>query len=145
MIENTEHTTIVGKDFPAIAIEQIRKAQNSIKIIVYDWRWYPTQTGSPTQQFNNEIVMANKKGIEVKAITNIKDVVNTLKGAGIRAKQLETSRLVHVKLMIIDDKHIIIGSHNYTQNAFNLNYELSVLIKNYPDIERVLTFFNNLF
>lgn len=144
MAYETEFKTLVGKEFANEAIKLISTAANSIKIIVFDWRWYPTEISSPVQQFNNAIIAARKRGIEVKAITNYDHITAILKKEGIIAKKLYTEKLMHVKLMIVDDRHIIIGSHNYTQNAFSLNLEVSILIKDYPDINRLLDFFNRL-
>ena len=47
-------------------------------------------------------------------------------------------------MMLIDDNVLIIGSHNYTQNAFTMNFEASVIIKNSPEIKRFIEYFNNL-
>lgn len=145
MNENTNITPIIGKEYPQKAIEMIKKANNSIKIIVFDWRWYPIETGSSVQQFNHEIIKAHNRGCEVKAICNMSNIVELLKREGIKIKKLETKKLVHAKLMIIDDKNIIIGSHNYTQNAFTLNHELSVVITNCPVVQRFIDYFNNLY
>jgi len=137
--------SIVGNEFSPKAVEQINKAVKSIKIIVFDWRWYPTEAGTPMQNFNQSILNAKKRGLQVQIITNNQGIVKTFIEQGINAKQLKSKRLLHVKLMIIDDKHIITGSHNYTQNAMTINYEFSFLIYNCPQIERCLKFFNNLF
>jgi len=136
---------IVGKEFPEIVSDQVRHAVHSIKIIVFDWRWYATEPGSPIQKFNQTIIDAHKRGVKIQAISNIPDIVRILKEQGISAKKLATTKLVHAKIMIIDEKNIVIGSHNYTQNAFNINYELSVLIGNCAGAERFVKYFNNLF
>ena len=46
-----------------------------------------------------------------------------------------------VIMMVIDDDFVVIGSHNYTQNAFTMNRELSVIISN----ENTFCDFNNFF
>jgi phosphatidylserine/phosphatidylglycerophosphate/cardiolipin synthase-like enzyme len=145
MPNETTIIPLVGNEFPKEVTEMINLADHSIKIVIFDWRWYPTDPSSSLQVFNRAITNAHKRGVEVKAISNIEEIVTILKPFGIKIKKLETKRLVHTKLMIIDDKHIIIGSHNYTQNAFTLNYEFSVMITNCPDIQRYLDYFNNLF
>jgi len=47
--------------------------------------------------------------------------------------------------MIIDGKIAILGSHNYTKNAFNLNHEVSIITRDKTDIEELQVYFNNLF
>jgi len=136
---------IVGKEYPLVVTELINQAKNSIKIIVFDWRWYPNDPASPAQIFNNSILQAHKRGCEVKAICNMPDIVATLKPEGLKIKNITTKRLVHAKMIIIDNKHVIIGSHNFSQNAFSQNYEFSVVIANTPNIERYTEFFDFLY
>lgn len=136
---------IIGKEYPDVAIKAIEEAKNSLKILVFDWRWYPNDPGSVAQRFNNSVVQARQRGIEIKAITPVKETVRRLQEQRIQGKNLDTGKLVHPKLMIVDDKHVIIGSHNFTMNAFTRNYELSVLIKNCDCIDKFLDYFNNLF
>ena len=145
MENNTQPNIIIGSEFPKQIIPLIKAAQHSIKIIVYDWRWYPSDIGSPCQRFNHEIIQAHRRGINIEVITNIDQVIRTLNEQGIKARRLQSKRLVHVKLMIIDDTDAIIGSHNYTQNAFTLNYELSIHLPKMEGIDRLLTFFNKLY
>lgn len=136
---------IVGKEFPKKVIPLIENAKKSIDIIVFDWRWYPQTPGSPVQLFNQAIIRAVKRGVQVRAIANTDDIVKTLNDFGASAKKLSTPALVHVKLMIIDDELAIIGSHNYTESAFLMNYELSVIVDDPVVVDRCKTFFNNLF
>jgi len=140
-----EITIIIGKEYPDVASKLIAEAQKSLKILVFDWRWYPHDPGSVAQRFNNSVVRARQRGIEIKVITPVKETVRRLQEQRIQSKNLDTGKLVHPKLMIIDDKHVIIGSHNFTMNAFTRNYELSVLIKNCDCIDKFLDYFNNLF
>jgi phosphatidylserine/phosphatidylglycerophosphate/cardiolipin synthase-like enzyme len=136
---------IIGKEYPDVASKLIAEAQKSLKILVFDWRWYPHDPGSIAQRFNNSVVQARQRGIEIKAITPVKETIRRLQEQRIQGKNLDTGKLVHPKLMIIDDKHVIVGSHNFTMNAFTRNYELSVLIKNCDCIDKFLDYFNNLF
>lgn len=138
-------TPIICQDFIDIIIPEINKAEKSIKIIVYDWRWYHTAIGSPAQKFNSAILQAHKRGVKIQVITNIKHVIGILASCGIAAKKIITNKTVHSKIMIIDDKDLVIGSHNYTQNAFTLNFETSVLITDFDQIQRFIDFFNTLY
>lgn len=145
MNNETEIKTLVGSDFAPEVINEIENAKSSIKIVVFDWRWYSTEIGSNGQKFNSAIIESAKRGVDVKVITNNVYTIQILKEQGINAKKLATGRLVHVKLMIIDETDVIIGSHNYTQSAMTTNYEFSVLIKQCPEIQRYLDFFVTLF
>ena len=135
---------IVGKEFPAKVIPLINDARQSIRIVVFDWRWYPTQPGNPVQIFNQALIGAARRGVKVQAILNFEDIANVLRAEGIEAKKLITKNLVHVKLMIIDNDWVVIGSHNYTQSAFTANMEVSVALDDPPIIARFVDYFTNL-
>jgi len=135
---------ILGKEFTDKVIPFIDQAKKSVHIVVFDWRWYPNDVGSPAQLFNQSIVRASKRGVEVLAVTNFDSIAKTLARCGVIAKKLAEPALVHVKLMLIDGKIAILGSHNYTQNAFCLNYEVSAIIDDVPTTERLQEYFRNI-
>ena len=136
--------TIIGKEFSKKVIPLIEKAKYSIAIIVYDWRWYPDQIGAEIQIFNNAIGNSRKKGLGIKVITNTKNTIKILTSLNIQAKELASKKMLHTKLMIIDDEIVILGSHNYTMNAFTTNYELSVILQDKEIVKRLKFYFENL-
>ncbi len=137
--------SIIGKQFPIKVIPLIEKAKREIKIVVFDWRWYPNDLGHPVQLFNQAIIQAKRRGVKVQAIVNNKEIVNILKNEGCEAKKLLTSRLVHSKMIIVDDELLIIGSHNYTQSAFTMNHEASVVVDDQESLKGFIKYFNNLY
>ena len=137
--------TIIGKQFPQKVIPLIDAAKRSIDIVVFDWRWYPQDPGASVQLFNQALVRAVRRGVKIRAIANNDEIINTLKSVGIEAKKLLSKKLVHVKLMILDNQKVVVGSHNYTQSAFQMNFELSVLLDKPLNISDFFSFFNNLF
>lgn len=136
--------TIVGKEFAEKVIPLIKQAKYTINIVVYCWWWYPDQIGSNIQKFNNAIIDAAKKGVNIKVMANEYPTIAVLKRNGIKARKIETTRKVHAKLMIIDNKIAIIGSHNYSMGAFTTNYEISVITQDEEVVNRLKQFFNNL-
>ena len=136
--------SIIGSEFPKIVIPKIDEAKNSIKIVVFDWRWYPNNPSNSVQLFNQSIVRAVRRGVRVSALANSDDIISTLKQVGVDAKRTFTKNLVHAKLMIIDDRIVIIGSHNYTQNAFTMNYEISSMFDDEISSKDFINFFKSL-
>jgi len=137
--------TIIGSEFPKKIIPLIDNAVNSIDIIVFDWRWYPQDPGAPVQLFNQAIVRAVRRGVKVRALANNDEIIRTLIANGVDAKRVRSKNLLHCKLMIIDSGLVVIGSHNYTQNAFQINLEVSVVFEDSYAANRLQVFFNNLF
>ena len=137
--------TIIGKQFPDKVIPIIDNSKISVDIIVFDWRWYPQDPGASCQLFNQAIVRAVRRGVKVRAIVNNLQIVSILKSLGCEAKKLLTTKLVHCKMMIVDDEIVVTGSHNYTQSAFQMNLELSVILYKPENMDSFNNFFNNLF
>lgn len=135
---------IIGKQFPKVVIPLIENAKSSIKVVVFDWRWYPNDPANPVQLFNQAIVRAVRRGVRVEAVANSEEIINTLKSVGCQAKKLLSKNLVHAKLMVIDEKIVIIGSHNYTQSAFSMNHEISAMFGDCETAKQFLQFFDSL-
>lgn len=140
-----QNEILISRDYPKKVIPLIKGAKKSIDIIVFDWGWYPDEIGEPIQIFNNCIYNANKHGVKVRALVQKRLIKVILDKCEIEAKLLHSNKLLHIKLMIIDDEIAILGSHNYTKNAFNLNYEVSVIIRDFKSILELKNYFNNLY
>lgn len=136
--------TIIGKEFPEKVIPLFDSAKSSIHIIVFDWRWYPDDPANPAQLFNASLVRAISRGVIVSALVNSKSLADTLRKVGVDVKVVNTKNLMHAKIIIIDEKDVVIGSHNYTQSAFTTNFEFSVLLDDGIDTLPFLNFFNML-
>jgi len=137
--------SIFGDEFPKKVLPLIESAKSNIKIIVFDWRWYPSDPGCACQLFNNALIRARKRGVIVSVLTNCDDTLQVLRQNGIIAKKPISKRLLHSKMMIIDQKILIIGSHNYTQNAFTSNFEASAILLGCDDLAKFDQYFNSLF
>ncbi len=140
-----ENEILISGEFSKKMIPLIKKAKRSIDIIVFDWGWYADEMGEQIQIFNNAIFNANKHGVKVRALVQKRLVKVILESLGIESKVLHSKYLLHIKLMIIDGEIAVLGSHNYTKNAFNLNYEVSVIIKDSKSLDRLKEYFKNLY
>jgi len=139
------HELALGKDFPIKLIPLIKQARQSIDIIVYDWRWYADQVGSINQKFNQEIGAASRRGVKVRALLNSEQIIAPLRVFDIEARRIPSGKQLHTKLMVIDRKISILGSHNYTKNAFSINFEASIIIEDEQTAQEFTTYFENLF
>lgn len=140
-----QNEILISREFPKKVIPLIKNAKQSIDIIVFDWGWYPDEIGEQIQIFNNAIYNANRKGVKVRAVVQKRLIKEILFRLGVDVKILHSNKLLHIKLMIIDGQIAILGSHNYTKNAFNLNYEVSIIIKDEKSVSRLKYYFNNIF
>lgn len=135
---------IIGREYPDVIIDLVKQSKHSIKILIYDWRWYQNEVGSRIQTFNNEILQAVNRGVDITVLANNNFVASILKDSRIKIKKVNTQKVMHVKMVIFDNQYLLLGSHNLTKNAFELNHEMSVLLDDKNSISKCNLFFDNL-
>lgn len=135
---------IIGREYPDVITKLTKEAKQSIKILMYDWRWYPTEQGSKIQKFNNEIIQSSRRGVDVNVLINSRSNFDYNVFEYFKIKRVNSSKVMHVKMLIFDSKYLVIGSHNLTKNAFSLNHEVSILSDDQEAIKRCEDFFNSL-
>lgn len=135
---------IISNKFPETVIPRIEESKTKIDILVFDWRWYPQDIGCSIQLFNNAIIRKASQGVKIRAILRENYTAKILKENNIKAKVKDFDRLIHTKLMLIDEEITIIGSHNYTKNAFEKNLECSILIFSKKLNKELSDYFGNL-
>jgi len=135
---------IIGREYPDKIIEAVKSAKNEIRILMYDWRWYSHQPAARIQKLNNELLAAVRRGVKVRAVLNMPHILQILKNNGIDVKVADTAKTMHIKMVIIDDKKLFVGSHNLSINAFELNHEMSVYLEDPASILRCTKFFESL-
>ncbi len=99
--------------------------------------------------FENALKEAVGRGVDVRVIVNVdivkdrkfktqRETLERLKDAGVKVRVLNVRYLgkernygvVHSKVVLVDDKLILAGSHNWTLSACYENRELSILVEN---------------
>lgn len=55
-----------------------------------------------------------------------------LKKCKVDVRYLQESRTIHAKVLIVDSKHMITGSHNWSIRSFTRNFELSLYLYDSP-------------
>lgn len=70
--------------------------------------------------------------------------ISVYKLKGKLAKSKKYHGIMHMKMALIDNKHVIFGSANWTYSAFNNNYELLYITQNYAIAKKFLRYFHDL-
>lgn len=135
---------LIGREYADDLISSVQNSKQSIKILMYDWRWYKDQPGARIQKFNQEILTAKKRGVDVRVILNQGHIKRILESYKIKVFVTNAGRTMHIKLILIDNKILFIGSHNLSINAFEINLEMSLKIFDQSVIDRCNHFFSNL-
>jgi phosphatidylserine/phosphatidylglycerophosphate/cardiolipin synthase-like enzyme len=93
------------------------------------------------------LAKAVKRGVEVKVILEatgrLNDELNTqnrqtgklLEEKGVKVYFDSPRTTTHTKMIVIDEKLLILGSHNLTQSALKYNNEISIMLSS-PDLAK---------
>ena len=135
---------IIGKEFVNKVVPLIERAKESIKIIVFDWRLYQHDPSNPVSKLVLALKGAIERGVRVQVLLSNDLVRAQLSTLGFECKRLYSDKLVHAKIMLIDDRVAVIGSHNYTQNAFQMNLEVSVALDLYTRDNDLKEYFDHI-
>ncbi len=144
------HTNIDGQDVNVYfspqgyamyrgVIPLIRKAKQSIDVSIF----FLTHNN-----VSRELVKAKQRGISVRVILDATAASNGyskhqyLRDNGIQVKVENWGGKMHMKSAIIDSKHLIIGSMNWTKAGESKNDENTLIIKNAKDASAYQRFYN---
>lgn len=137
--------SLIGKKYAEVLLEHIRKARESIDIMMFDWRFYEG-AHHIIQQINRELIhAANNRGVKVRAIVNFGYIMTPLADTKIKIVKSGSPRTMHNKVVIIDKTSVYVGSHNLTLNGSVRNHEASVLVVDPVVANDYLTYFNHLY
>jgi len=130
---------LTNKDYLSALIKGIDEAQNEIFISIFSFKAGVHKNSYP-DRIVGHLAKAVKRGVDVKVILEatgrLNDELNTQnrqtgklleeKGVKVYFDSLRTT--THTKMIVIDQRMLILGSHNFTQSALKYNNEISILL-----------------
>ena len=102
-------------------------------------------------QIRDSLIRAAGRGIEVRVFlersgyddklndTNRK-VASQLTAGGVKVIFESPKTTTHNKMVVIDRRYAIVGSHNFTQSALKYNHELSLLVDDRKLAEKLVSY-----
>jgi len=142
--------------FPAVHT-LLKKAKESVYLIMHQIRYYETHPQSSANIFCDELIAAAKRGVKVKAIIEQsdlemfldsseknRDVGYRLVKGGVSVYFDPSKTTTHCKLLVVDQRYTVIGSTNWSYYALDKNYESSVLIDSIDTANYFIEYFEKL-
>ncbi|WP_152514463.1 phospholipase D-like domain-containing protein [Chrysiogenes arsenatis] len=136
-------TPVFDRDYLPKAREIIGKARHSIDVAIYMFKT-ANEHNNASADLQEELIRAAKRGVKIRVLfdhpgketdfiyeANI-DTARELLAFGIECYFDNPKRRMHAKMMVIDNRFTLLGSHNYTVSGMNHNDEASVLIDSEP-------------
>jgi len=136
----------IGSDFPKVVTPILQEAQQSIDIIIYEWKWYSHESAGGVEKFNLAIQAAARRGCKVRVFMNIESfghaltkingrTASMLQLSGVDVKFGQIGVATHAKMIIVDGRYLVLGSHNFSKGSFSRNQEASICVEG-PDAVR---------
>lgn len=125
---------ISSSQFVQKVVPRIDATMHTIDCVVFQWRLALHDEKSPVTILIRALQSAVMRGVRVRIIVNSETLRARLAGCGFDVKHIYQRKLLHVKMMVLDDRTAIVGSHNYTDSAMRHNLELSIAAY-FPDKE----------
>jgi len=145
-IERTDRTNgatslVLDRDYAMRVVELINRAEREIKLCIYAWRSYPESPESAIQKFNTALIRAHNRGVKIRCIVDGYNVKTQLERMGFEVCYIGRYKTMHTKALIVDDREMLMGSHNLTQRAFETNFESSLYITEHEPVLQFCEYF----
>jgi len=137
---------LTNQDYLPSLIKAFDEAQSEIFVSIFSFK-----AGVHKNSYPDRILMhlakAVKRGVDVKVILEttgrVNDELNTqnrqtgklLEEKGVKVYFDSPRTTTHTKMIVIDEKVLILGSHNMTQSALRYNNEISIMLSS-PDLAK---------
>ncbi len=149
-----EISVLIDRDYYSSLISDFKKANESILVAMYLMVYDPDDPLDWANDLIRELINARERGVNVTVVIEYRtytgymdsnlEEYNYLSANGVNVKLDEESDTDHMKLVIIDDKIVYIGSHNWSESALYYNHETSVKIVSEEIAEIFKEYFKNI-
>ena len=149
-----EAKLLLDRDYFTALLDGVDRARSEIFLSAYLFRTIENAKGYP-EAVLKRLLAAAKRGVRIDVVVERNqdaddlnrsnaETAERLKQGGIRVCMDAPDRVMHTKLVVIDRRYVLIGSHNLTQSALKYNHEASVWIDSAPLAEEALLYMKSL-
>jgi len=145
----------VNRQIYPLILDIIKSAKVSLDIAIFQANISGVKKWGIPYTLYSYIWNLKKRDVKVRILLNklfgsaIQSILNhqtkkTLESLGVDVKYIEGGKILHTKLIIVDDKIAFIGSTNLTISALSENWEIGVKIEGKQISEVVLPYFKKM-
>jgi len=126
----------------------LSNAQDSIYLSVFKIELAMSSKRKWVGGFVSWLVMKNAEGLDIKVLIHLMKpsrvtpysnflAANFLLDSGIPVRSLPRNRVLHGKLLVVDHRHAVFGSHNWSEAALTRNWEISARVDDYGYVKEL--------
>ena len=132
-VDKASVNVVTDREYYVEAHKILANAKDSIHLVCFELKYYPTFKASLENQIIEDLVEAKQRGVEVKIIVDEfsedNNAFDYLKENGIDIKHDSENVTTHAKLLIVDGRIVLVGSTNLSYYALEKNNEANVVIE----------------
>ncbi len=142
-------------NYAHVLLALLQRAEESIYVVMYRASYYPSYTHSLANDILNALIAAAGRGVEVRVFLDDcafypesaqanREAARYLADRGIKVRFDDPSATTHAKLVIIDDRDVVLGSTNWNYYSLVRNNETDIAALGIPALaaayERFFTY-----
>jgi phosphatidylserine/phosphatidylglycerophosphate/cardiolipin synthase-like enzyme len=132
---------VLNSEYIKKIIPLIDGASRSIYCFMFEWRWDMGSSSSEISLLNSAFIRAVQRGVGVNVLSNFGEILDRLNDAGAECRMYSGTGNMHAKCLVIDGEIIVLGSHNFSQNSFSKNVEISTVFQDKTLAKRIIDYF----
>jgi phosphatidylserine/phosphatidylglycerophosphate/cardiolipin synthase-like enzyme len=133
---------IINGEYKEEFIKSVRNSKSVILGFIYHDSLFSSVNGSNIDSYILELRQAQTRGVNIQILCNSDQQVEKLRKHQLQGKRVVGFKTMHSKAFCFDNEFIILGSHNFTENAISVNLEMSAILKEQTDIQKFVKYFN---
>jgi phosphatidylserine/phosphatidylglycerophosphate/cardiolipin synthase-like enzyme len=133
----------------------IESAQVRVRVAMFQMAVKGRAAKATSRELAGKLWAKAREGKDVRVILNVapgkarvaainRDAAKWLRERGVEVRMLWPVRICHAKMVIVDDRIAIIGSHNWSPSALSGNFEVSVVIRDPGTVRKLVEYFDQL-
>jgi len=143
---------LTDNEFLPQARALVESAEKSIDISTFKAEITTKPRGLALLHFFKALLQKAKEGVRVRFLINWNQerrscpktnlyVITEFKKTNIQIRHLKRNRCCHAKAIIVDNKKMIIGSHNLSVKSCHNNFEISYVVSNPEEVNSLSSVF----
>jgi len=143
---------LVDQDFLPQATAMVEMAHHQIDIATFKAEITSKSRGRRLRIFFEKLFEKKANGVQIRFLINCHDdrrlvpltnfaTIKEMKQHKIEIRKLPGNRCCHAKILLVDKKRAIIGSHNLSIKSCHNNFEVSYLLSDNVSINRLINVF----
>lgn len=135
---------LINREYAKKFKELTKSAKSDIRGFIFHDSFHSKANGSIIDDLICELRLAKSRGVNVEIYCHTQKQIERFRKLNFKVKLSFGYRTMHSKAFCFDNKFLLVGSHNFTENAQTVNLEMSILTTDNDDILKFNKFYNSL-